>query len=165
VTAELSIHGWPVIAHEGDDRLACFEIPGVHDRVLILRRDLGPYLVSFAARYHQCIAPLDIGIMDVWSWVPPRKGRASSRISDHSAGVAIDLNATKEGAQDRANFETFWRQPDTWSQLELLRAEFTLLEWGGDYQTFYDPMHWTFRDAVTADDVIREMRAMGLESA
>lgn len=157
---DLSIHGWPVIALEADPTLHCFAIPGVRQRELTVRTDIGPYLVSFAAEYHRRIAPLDIGIMDTWSWVEPRLGRASTKVSDHSAGVAIDLNATKEGAQDRSNFEAFWRQPATWAALHDLRAEYPLLEWGGDYETFYDPMHWTFKDAVTKEDVLHAIDSM-----
>jgi glycine/D-amino acid oxidase-like deaminating enzyme len=159
---ERTIHDWPWIGHESDARLQRFAIPGVSDRELILRRDVGPYLVAFAAQYHRRIAPLDHGTMDVWSWVERRPGRASSRISDHCGGIAIDLNATKEGAQDRSNFESFWRQPRTWERLQKLRAEFPLLEWGGDYESFYDPMHWTFRHGVGREDVLADISRQGL---
>ncbi len=159
---DTTIHGWPVIEEGHDQRLRVFAIPGVSGRTLHLREDIGPYLVAFAARYHELIAPLDVGIMDVWSWVEPRKGRASNKPSDHCAGVAIDLNATKEGAQDRANFTAFWQQPGTAERLAILRAEFDLLEWGGDYETFYDPMHWTLQEGIVAEDVLARMRTQGI---
>lgn len=95
--------------------------------------------------------------------MPPRTGRASRSISDHCAGVAIDLNATKEGAQDPSNLETFWRTPLIAQALASLMAEFPLLEWGGNYTTFYDPMHWTFSDGVTSVDVLRDMTRLGID--
>ena len=119
-----TIHGWPVIENADDPRLRLFDIPGVPGRTMRLRKDIGPYLVAFASRYHERIAPLNVGTWDDWAWSPPRLGRASSSISDHCAGVAIDLNATKEGAQNRDNWLSFWKKPVTWIRLQILRRRF-----------------------------------------
>lgn len=158
-----SIHGWDVIESANDSRLRLFQIPGVAGRRMRLRRDVGPYLIAFAGRYHQKIAPLNKGTFDDWSWAPVRKGRASSSVSDHCAGVAVDLNATKEGAQNPANKITFWRRPVTATRLRILRRRFRLLEWGGDYKNFYDPMHWTFKYGVSVADIQREMKRIKIK--
>lgn len=156
-----SIHGWDVIPAYGHKMLKLFPVPGTK-RQMLLRKDVGPYLVAFAAEYHKKIAPIDTGTFDDWAYHPPRKGRASSAISDHSAGVAIDLNATREGAQNVAN-KKWWARPITALRLRALRKKYHLLEWGGDYRTFYDPMHWTFKHGVTARQVLAEMRRLGIE--
>jgi hypothetical protein len=156
-----TIHGWPAIESSSDERLTLLPIPGIPSRKLRLRRDVAGYLLAFAADYHQQIAPLDKGTFDDWSWSPLRRGRASSAISDHCAGVAIDLNATKEGSQGPASL-TWWKNPIKRARLAKLRKKYPLLEWGGDYQHFRDPMHWTFRHGVSAMTVRKAMAQQGI---
>lgn len=158
-----TIHGWPIVYAASDPLLFLFRIPGVPKRSLRLRRDVGPYLVAFAAEYHKVIAPLDRGTFDDWSWAPVRKGRASSSISDHCGGVAIDLNATREGSQGVGSLK-FWRNPIKATRLKILRRKFKLLEWGGDYQHFRDPMHWTFKHGVSIGLIKSEMKRLGINS-
>ena len=153
-----TIHGWPIIEHADDLRLHKFVVPGTK-RHFLLREDVGPYLISFVREYHEQVAPIDEGTWDDWGWAPVRKGRASDQVSDHCGGVAIDVNATREGAQNRANI-TWWRAPRRWLRFRALRRKYDLLEWGGDYQRFYDPMHYTFHFGVTAEDVKRRIRSM-----
>ena len=163
MTAARTIHGWPVCQSPSDPLLVLFRIPGVPSRSLRLRKDVGPYLVAFASEYHKIIAPLDKGVFDDWSWSPVRTGRASSSISDHCAGVAIDLNATKEGSQGAGSL-TFWRNPINSFKLRKLRKKYHLLEWGGDYQRFRDPMHWTFKYGVDPREIKNEMKRLGINS-
>lgn len=159
----LTIHGWPAITRSSDKRLRSIAIPGVANRKLLVRSDVGPYLVAFAAAYHQAIAPLDVGTFDDWSWSPLRDGRAApGQVSDHCAGVALDLNATREGSQGSGSL-TFWRSPIARTRLARLRKTFRLLEWGGDYKRFRDPMHWTFKYGVTIEQIQAEMRRLGID--
>lgn len=160
--SKTTINGWPVIASGNDERLRLFTIPGTK-RKLRLRRDVGPYLVAFAAEYHQQIAPIDEGTFDDWAWSPVRDGRASSKISDHCAGVAIDLNATKEGSQSKSN--TWWvRHPVKAARMRRLLKKYHLLEWGGDYKRFYDPMHLVIKNP-NAKQVRAEMKQLGITAA
>lgn len=155
-----TIHGWPVIEQGNDPRLELFRVPGTN-RKLRLRKDLGPYLIAFAAEYHKVIAPIDNGTFDDWAWCPPRDGRASSGTSDHCGGVAIDINATKEGSQGGASL-TWWSSPIRRAKLATLRKRYKLLEWGGDYKRFRDPMHWTFKTGVKAPEIKAEMKRLGI---
>ena len=134
-----TIKGWPVITSGNDPALKLFTVPGTK-RKLLLRKDVGPYLVAFASEYHKLIEPIDVGTFDDWAWAPVRKGRASTRVSDHCGGVAIDLNATKEGSQSSSN--VYWRKhPVKALRMRQLLKKYRLLEWGGDYKKFFDPMH------------------------
>jgi hypothetical protein len=155
-----TIHGWDVIPKGDDPRLKLFTIPGT-DRKIRLRKDVGPYLVAFAAEYHQKIAPIDKGTFDDWGWCPLRDGRASSFPSDHCGGVALDLNATKEGAQNRSNV-SWWKNPVRAAKFSALRKKFHLLEWGGSYTKAYDPMHHTFNFGVGSASVLVEMKKLGI---
>lgn len=137
-----TIHGWPVIKTYSDPMLRNFKVPGTK-RSLKLRKDVGPYLIAFASEYHKLIAPIDTGTYDDWAYHPPRKGNASNKISDHSGGVAIDLNATQEGSQSKSN--VWWvKHPLKAARMRVLLRKYRLLEWGGNYKNFYDPMHFTF---------------------
>ena len=142
--------------------LRLFTIPGTK-RKMRLRKDVGPYLVAFASEYHTKIAKIDRGTFDDWAWAPVRTGRASSRISDHCGGVAIDLNATKEGSQSKSN--TWWvRHPVKARRMRRLLKKYRLLEWGGDYKRFYDPMHLVIQKPDVAA-VRKEMKRLGITPA
>ena len=154
-----TIHGWPVIARGDSPMLRLFTVPGTK-RKFLLRRDVGPYLVAFASEYHTQIEPIDVGTFDDWAWAPPRKGRASEKISDHCGGVAIDLNATKEGSQSKSN--VYWmKHPVKALRMRALLRKYRLLEWGGDFKRFFDPMHITLPNP-SEPEVIKEMRALGI---
>lgn len=156
-----TIHGWDVINGWGDARLETFKIPGTR-RKMTLRYDVGPYLIAFAAEYHKLVMPIDTGAFDDWSYHPPRLGRASSSISDHSGGVAIDLNAVGEGRQGR-RLSWFLAHPIKYANLRRLLRKYKLLEWGGDYKNFVDPMHFTFKYGVNAATVKAEIRRLGIK--
>ena len=156
---EKTIKGWDVIPSMSDKRLKLFTIPGTK-RHLRLRKDVGGYLVAFATEYHRVIRPIDKGTWDDWAWTAPRKGRASSRVSDHCGGVAIDLNATKEGSQSKSN--VWWRKhPIKALRMKRLLRKYKLLEWGGNYKNFYDPMHLVIKTPNVAL-VKREMKKLGI---
>ena len=154
-----TIKGWDVIPNMNDKRLKLFTVPGTK-RKLRLRSDVGGYLIAFVAEYHRIIQRIDVGTFDDWSWTAPRKGRASSSISDHCGGVAIDLNATKEGSQSKSN--TYWMtHPVKALRMKRMLKQFSLLEWGGNYKNFYDPMHFVIKTPSVAA-VKAEMKRLGI---
>lgn len=158
--ARTTIHGWPVIsASDCKD----YKIAGTK-RSIKLHKTLGAYLAAFAAEYHAKINPIDEGTFDDWGWSPLRSGRYTTSISDHCAGVAIDLNATKEGAASKSN--VYWlKNPRKALALRALLKKYSLLEWGGDYRRHYDPMHFTFANGVTGQMVRNEIKRMGISPA
>ena len=158
--AKTTIKGWPVIEHGNSPMLRLFAVPGTK-RKLRLRKDVGPYLVAFASEYHARVRRIDTGTFDDWAWSPPRKGRASSRISDHCGGVAIDLNAVKEGSQSRLWNKWWIQHPVRYRRLRRLLRKYKLLEWGGDYRNFWDPMHFVIKDPDVVG-VRNEMKRLGI---
>jgi hypothetical protein len=158
--SKISINGWPVIPKWGDYRLATATIPGTTRRIT-MRKDVLPYFLAFAADYHKWIAPIDTGTFDDWSYHPPRTGRASNKISDHSSGTALDLNATLEGAQRESN-KAWWGRMQKKRALSRLRKIYDLLSWGGDYKNFYDPMHWYLKPGSNLAQVRGAMQRLGI---
>lgn len=154
-----TIKGWDVIPNMNDKRLKLFAIPGA-DRKMRLRADVGGYLVAFIAEYHKSIQPIDKGTYDDWAWTQPRKGNASNSISDHCGGVAVDLNATKEGSQSKSN--VWWaKNPLKALAMKRLLRKYKLLEWGGSYRNFYDPMHFVIK-TPSISAVKAEMKKLGI---
>lgn len=155
-----TINGWPIINSSSDRRLKLFTIKGT-DRKMRLRSDVGAYLAAFAAEYDARVRPIDKGTFDDWAWCALRNGRASTRPSDHCAGVAIDLNAVGEGKQGQGL--TYWlTHPKEYKALKALLAKYKYLEWGGSWKRFIDPMHFTLRKGVTVAQVKAEIERMGL---
>jgi hypothetical protein len=46
-------------------------------------------------------------------------------------------------------------------RMRALLKKFRLLEWGGDYKNFFDPMHVVIKNP-SEPEVIKEMRALGI---
>lgn len=128
-----------------------------------MRKDVLPYFLAFAADYHKWIATIDTGTFDDWSYHPPRTGRASNKISDHSSGTALDLNATQEGAQRQSN-KQWWARAQKKRALTRLRRIYPLLAWGGDYKNFYDPMHWYLQPRSNISQVNEAIQRMAITS-
>ena len=137
-----------------------FTIPGTKRRMR-LRKDVGPYLVAFASEYHKLIMPIDTGTFDDWAWAPVRTGRASSKISDHCGGVAIDLNATGPDGRQGHGLSWWLARPVKYRRLKRLLRKYRLLEAGITYRTFIDPMHYVIKDPDPAA-VIKEMKRLGI---
>lgn len=154
-----TIKGWDVIPSMSDPRLKLFTVPDTK-RHMRLRKDVGSYLVAFIAEYHRVIRPIDVGTYDDWAWTAPRKGRASSSISDHCGGVAVDLNATAEGSQSKSN--VWWkRNPLKYMALKRLLKKYNLLEAGITYKNFWDPMHFVVKNPDVSQ-VKAEMKRLGI---
>lgn len=161
MAAKTTINGWPILAGNSTS-LKSFTIAGTK-RKIKLRADVGGYLAAYASEYHAKIAPIDMGTFDDWGWSPLRDGRASSQVSDHCAGVAMDLNATAEGSQSKSN--VFWvKHPLKAAAQRALLRKYKLLEWGGDYKKHWDPMHVVIKEP-NVKQVKAEMARLGITPA
>lgn len=114
--------------------LGVFRVPGTK-RSLQIRREIAPLLVGFAAEFHRLVQPIDTGTMDDWGYACRRvRGRAT--ISFHSAGLAIDLNATRHPLGRRGTFTAKQRS------IILALCRKYGLRWGGTYKNRADEMHF-----------------------
>lgn len=155
-----TINGWPVISSGSDPALKLFTIPGTKRRMR-LRKDVGGYLVAFVSEYHKLVQPIDEGIFDDWAWSPPRKGRASSKISDHCAGVAVDVNAAHPDGRQGHGLSWWLARPVKYRRLKKLLKKYRLLEAGITYKNFIDPMHYVIK-TPSPTAVKAEMKRLGI---
>lgn len=144
-----TINGWDVLPGTSP-LLKSFRIPGTK-RSIKLRKDVGQYLVMFASEYHAKVQPIDDGVFDDWGWAPKRKGRVSEKVSDHCAGVAIDLNAAHEDGRQGHGLSWWLKNPVKYARLKSLLKKYRLLEAGITYKNFLDPMHYVIKNPDVAE--------------
>ena len=141
----LSINGWLVPPR----KLKTFQIPGAKRRVT-LDADAGRVLTALAADYHKTVRPIDRGTWDEGGY-NNRDARFSKGLkSNHASGTAIDLNWSEEGAVNSTWGKRFFAQAKTKIAVERLRRRYgKVLQWGGDWRTVKDYMHWEVRPGVS----------------
>lgn len=109
-----------------------YRIPGTR-RSLLVRREIAPLLIGFAAEFHRLVEPIDSGRLDDWGAVCRKvKGRAT--ISFHAGGLAIDLNALRHPMGRRNTFS-----PNQRRIIAALCKKYGL-RWGGTFRR-PDDMH------------------------
>lgn len=128
-------NGYPVLETNRTDgtlpRLRRWVIPGTGRYLYLRDGSVGFVLVHLALWFHERIERLDLGVWDDWGWaVRPVRGQASG-YSNHAAGAAADLNATRHprGVPVASTF--------TGRQLRAIRLRLMVyagvIRWGGDY--------------------------------
>ena len=90
----ISQNGWPASADPKEIGIGSFPVPGTKIK-LRCAAAVAPLLVTFAAEFHQHIEPIDEGTLDDWGYAFRNVRGSSDKLSNHSSGTAIDLNATK----------------------------------------------------------------------
>jgi hypothetical protein len=131
----LSSNGWPA----SKDRIAIgiksFSVPGTSGK-LACAEAVAPLLIGFAAEFHKLIEPIDGGSLDDWGYCFRDVRGNVGKLSNHSSGTAIDLNATKHPLGKIGTFPN--------EKVPMIRALAKKygLTWGGDYRNRKDEMHF-----------------------
>lgn len=129
--------GWSVI--EPDELNTCHVLVRGGTVTLHLRPgDTCEILMDLVRRFDATVEPVYQGKLDDWSYAK-RKVRESSDIwSEHSAGTAIDLNATQHPRGSRGTFSASQRA----AIRRLVDFYGGVIAWGGDFHTVPDEMHF-----------------------
>jgi len=118
---------------------------------------VGPLLAAFAAEFHELIEPIDNGGLDDWGYAFRMVRGTTDKLSNHSSGTAIDLNATRHALGKVGTFPA--------EKVPMIRALAKKygLKWGGDYVNRKDEMH--FEVEVSATKAKELITKLGLENA
>jgi hypothetical protein len=118
---------------------------------------VGPLLAAFAAEFHKLIEPIDGGTLDDWGYAFRMVRGSTDRLSCHSSGTAIDLNATKHPLGKVGTFPA--------EKVPMIRALAKKygLKWGGDFKSRPDDMH--FEVEVSATKAKELITKLGLHNA
>jgi hypothetical protein len=150
-----SYNGYPASKDADEIKIKSYPVKGT-DRKLRCAESVGPLLAAFAAEFHELIEPIDEGTFDDWGYAFRMVRGSTDRLSCHSSGTAIDLNATKHPL---GKYDTF--PAEKVPMIRALAKKYGL-KWGGDFKTRPDDMH--FEVNVTADKAKKLITKLGLDN-
>jgi hypothetical protein len=130
-----SYNGYTASKDPDEIKIKSYPVKGT-DRKLKCAESVGPLLAAFAAEFHTLIEPIDEGTFDDWGYAFRMVRGSTDRLSCHSSGTAIDLNATKHPLGKAGTFPA--------EKIPMLRALAKKygLKWGGDFKSRPDDMHF-----------------------
>jgi hypothetical protein len=130
----ISQNGWIASADPNEIGIGSFGVPGTKIK-LRCAKSVAPLLVTFAAEFHAHIEPIDNGKLDDWGYCFRNTRGSTDKLSNHSSGTAIDLNATKHPLGHANTFS-----PMQTVLIEALCKKYGLT-WGGKWKR-PDEMHF-----------------------
>ena len=151
---ETSYNGWPASKDQAEIDVQSYLVPGT-DRKLRCAAAVAPLLIGFAAEFDKLIEPIDAGTFDDWGYAYRMVRGNPTKLSCHSSGTAIDLNATKHPL---GKYDTF--PAEKVPMIRALAKKYGL-KWGGDFKTRPDDMH--FEVNLNAAKVAELITKLGLE--
>ena len=130
-----SYNRYPASQDPAKINIKSYSIKGT-DRKLKCASSVGPLLAAFASEFHTLIEPIDEGTFDDWGYAFRMVRGTTDKLSCHSSGTAIDLNATKHPL---GKYDTFPAE-----KIPMIRALAKKygLKWGGDFKNRPDDMHF-----------------------
>jgi hypothetical protein len=148
-----SYNGYPASKDPDEIKIKSYSVKGT-DRKLRCAESVGPLLAAFASEFHELIEPIDEGTFDDWGYAFRMVRGSTDRLSCHSSGTAIDLNATKHPLGKAGTFPA--------EKIPMLRALAKKygLKWGGDFKSRPDDMH--FEVEVSAAKAKALIASLGL---
>ena len=151
-----SYNGYPASKDPNEIGIKSYPVKGT-DRKLRCAESVGPLLAAFAAEFHELIEPIDEGTFDDWAYAFRMVRGTTDKLSCHSSGTAIDLNATKHPL---GKYDTF--PAEKVPMIRALAKKYGL-KWGGDFKSRPDDMHFDLNvTPIKAKELITKL---GLENA
>ena len=151
-----SYNGWPASKDPAEIGIESYAVPGTKIK-LRCAKAVAPLLVGFAAEFHALIEPIDEGGLDDWGYAFRMVRGTTDKLSCHSSGTAIDLNATKHPLAAVGTFPA-----DKVPMIRALAKKYGLT-WGGDYRNRKDEMH--FEVTVNAEKAAKLTAKLGQKNA
>lgn len=148
-----SYNGYPASKDPDEIKIKSYRVRGT-DRKLRCASSVGPLLAAFAAEFHELIEPIDEGTFDDWGYAFRMVRGTTDKLSCHSSGTAIDLNATKHPL---GKYDTF--PAEKVPMIRALAKKYGL-KWGGDFKSRPDDMH--FEVNVTPEKAQKLITKLGL---
>jgi len=153
--SEISYNGWPASKDRNEIGIKSYIVPGTTVKLACAEK-VAPLLIGFAADFHKLIEPID-GTGDDWGYCYRMIRGSTDKLSNHSSGTALDLNATKHPLGKSGTFDE--------QKVPMLRALAKKygLKAGMDYVNRKDEMH--FEIALDAAKVAALITKLELKHA
>jgi hypothetical protein len=130
-----SYNGWPASKDQAEIKVRPFAIAGTELKYGA-QNTPGLYLLDLPQNFMQLIEPIDEGKLDDWAYAFRMVRGTTDKLSCHSSGTAIDLNATQHALGKVGTFPAA-KVP----MIQALAKKYGL-RWGGDYRGRKDEMHF-----------------------
>ena len=150
-----SDNGWPASKDPAEIGIKSYAVKGTTIKLRCAEK-VAPLLVGFAAEFHATIEPIDHGALDDWGYCFRMVRGREDRLSNHSSGTAIDLNASKHPLGAEHTFT-----PEKTLAVIALAAKYGLKS-GITYKLRKDPMH--FEVCLSPKQVKERITALGLDT-
>ena len=152
---ETSYNGWPASKDQAEIGIKAYKVEGTNLKLRCAEK-VEPLLLNFAKEFNELIEPLEGGALDDWGYCYRDVRGVPGKLSNHSSGTAIDLNATKHPLGKVGTFDA--------AKVPMIRALAKKygLTWGGDW-TRKDEMH--FEIALSPEKVRALITKLGLDNA
>jgi len=152
---QTSYNGWPASKEQAEICVKAYKVEGTNLKLRCAEK-VAPLLINFAKEFNELIEPLDVGADD-WGYCYRMVRGTTDKLSNHSSGTAIDLNASKHPLGKVGTFEA--------GKVPMIRALAKKygLTWGGDYKNRKDEMH--FEIALSPEKVTALITKLGLDNA
>ena len=131
----ISANGWPASKDKASIGVKSFAVPGTSVK-LQCAEAVAPLLIGFACEFDKLIENIDGGTPDDWGYAFRDIRGVTGKLSNHSSGTAIDLNATKHPLGKIGTFPN-----EKVPMIRALAKKYGLI-WGGDYRNRKDEMHF-----------------------
>ena len=151
-----SYNGWPASKDQAEIGVKSYKVEGTNLKLRCAEK-VAPLLINFAKDFNELIEPLEGGALDDWGYCYRMVRGSTDKLSNHSSGTAIDLNATKHPLGQVGTFEA--------SKVPMIRALAKKygLSCGLDYRNRKDEMH--FEIALSPEKVTALITKLGLQNA
>ena len=149
----VSYNGWEASKEPAHIKIKSYAIPGTSLKIRCAEA-VAPLIVGFCKEFNELIEPLDGGQLDDWGYAFRMVRGTTDKLSNHSSGTAIDLNATKHPLGKIGTFPA-----EKVPMIRALARKYGLF-WGGDYQKRKDEQH--FEINVSPKKVLELIEALGL---
>ena len=131
----LSLNNWIASKDASEIDIVSIPIQGTTVKVRCAKA-VAPLIAGFCAEFHELIEPIDHGNLDDWGFNFRMVRGSTDKLSNHSSGTAVDLNATKHPLGKAGTFPS--------EKVPMIRAiakKYGMM-WGGDFRHRPDPMHY-----------------------
>jgi hypothetical protein len=130
-----SSNGWLASKDAAELHIVSVPIEGTKIKVRCAKA-VAPLIAGFCKEFNDLIEPIDGGALDDWGYCFRNVRGSTDKLSNHSSGTAIDLNATKHPLGKIGTFP-----PEKVPMIRALAKKYGL-KWGGDYKGRADEMHF-----------------------
>lgn len=150
---ETSYNGWPASKNPDEIGIKSYGIRGT-DIKIKAAAGCGPLLAEFVAQFHLLIEPIDTGGLDDWGYCYRMVRGTTDKLSNHSSGTALDLNAAAHALGKVGTFPA-----EKVPMIQALAKKYGLT-WGGDYRGRKDEMHFELH--LNAEQASKMITKLGL---